>query len=194
MGALIKGAANVLPLFLPFHHDACLMAAVPPVNDGRSPPDPSSNAGPTNTQLASLLSDAYREMDDLRERARQEKDRADYWQKIAETSGDRQIQSLHKEIYETKCQRDVERARRVALTDQWRQLRDYLTMLDTQSQQARIGLDRLFNLKGAVAKELDLQPLPLIQDINAGPRTWRDVSQKKRKVRDRDIHPLCASF
>ncbi|KAK0469421.1 uncharacterized protein EV420DRAFT_1224039, partial [Desarmillaria tabescens] len=52
------------------------------------------------------------------------------------------IRALEQRAYSAECLRDEEMARRVAITDLWFQLRDYLSVLDAHSKDARVALDR----------------------------------------------------
>lgn len=187
-----------------------MAAAIDPTGRG------GGGSGPTNTQLATILSDAYKQIEDLQEQLRKERDRADYWQRHASAAGPsptsisttntnnapnhplptqngagnispQVAEAMQKDIYELRAARDRETARRLAMSDQWAQLRDYLMVLDQHSRDARSGLDRLFSQKGGVWREgepmhhgaLNTAPVPLVTDVNTGTKVWRE----KRKVR-----------
>ncbi|KAF8901803.1 hypothetical protein CPB85DRAFT_119805 [Mucidula mucida] len=136
----------------------------------------------SNTQLAHLLSEAYKQIDLLSQRVQDETRRAEHWEKIA-SQGTPDILSLQKSLHEAFCERDEERARRVAMTDQWQQLRDYLTILDANSREARGLLDRLFQMDGGVVRDqrMEYPPIPLIDEVHRDRRHYRDAGRRKRK-------------
>ncbi|KAG7451480.1 uncharacterized protein BT62DRAFT_927197 [Guyanagaster necrorhizus] len=144
------------------------------------------NAQPSSrSQIAALLTDSYKEIEALRHSLTEEKRRADHWKSLAEAfdaaSSNGSSQDLHDKIrgleqraYSAECLRDEEMARRVAITDLWCQLRDYLSVLDAHSKDARLALDRSVDIvgkgvgAGALIRELPVIPVPSITDIAGG--------------------------
>ncbi|KAF9257846.1 hypothetical protein L218DRAFT_82627 [Marasmius fiardii PR-910] len=52
------------------------------------------------------------------------------------------VSSLHQARYNAECARDDEHARRIVITDLWRQLRDYLDVLERHARDAKLAFDR----------------------------------------------------
>ncbi|KAG7091588.1 hypothetical protein E1B28_010609 [Marasmius oreades] len=201
-----------------------------------------------SSQLALMLSTALEELDTLKSRYSEEKQRADYWEGLARsfkvieeaysagsgagssgspghdrsprfstssTSSQQQhapdistyppavvelVSSLHQARYNAECARDDEHARRLVITDLWRQLRDYLDALERHARDAKLAFDRravgLNNgepidtdrsgtTSGGILVETQ-RPIPSLRDLEGA----GFVYDEKGRIVNRSGHPL----
>uniref|UniRef100_A0A0W0EY89 Uncharacterized protein n=1 Tax=Moniliophthora roreri TaxID=221103 RepID=A0A0W0EY89_MONRR len=84
------------------------------------------------------------------------------------------IEQLSQDAYRASCARDDEHARRLCIASLWKQLRDYLDLLDVQSKQAREALDKRVEMGGG--DMLEVQRAELVEVQNAQLPALRDVA------------------
>jgi hypothetical protein len=89
------------------------------------------------------------------------------------------IETLSEESYRAACARDDEQARRLCISSLWKQLRQYLEVLDVHSKQARDALDKRIEQGGGDivdvqrAELVEVQgPIPALRDVATFTRVY----------------------
>ena len=161
-------------------------------------PRPLPSSPPTsNTQLAALLSDAFRDLDTLRRDLAISKKRADKAERLIQTltsdptgsppNGNPQdqqqkhaqtvkrlIEDYEDRIAQAEIAREDAEARRRVAQDNWEQIERYLSLLESRAKDARIAFARAS--EGSVAS-LVLPPLP--PHIGAGGASYPPSSSSQ---------------
>ena len=158
----IRNALRFPPPGTPPHMD-------PP--DALDSPHPLPSSPPTsNTQLAALLSDAFRDLDALRRDLAIAKKRAEKAERLVQSltsdptasppNGDQTVKRLIDDYEERIAQAEMARedaeARRRVAQDNWEQVERYLSLVESRAKDARIAFTRISD--GSLP--LVLPPLP----------------------------------
>ena len=144
-------------------------------NNHHPPPPPAGGPGTppmARARLASILTETTAELDGLRSAYHDAQRRAKHFEDLANSlkvvSGNasedqirQHIQQLEQRTRDAEIARDTETARRVAITEMWTQLRDYLETVETHSRDARMGFDRIMQTGGGA---LQVLPPPKLND------------------------------
>jgi len=158
----------------------------PPPAIPRTPPPTTPQALP-QSQLAALLTEAYRELEVHRADASSQRDRANKAEKLVKTltllrgpsspsttaasapqiTTDDAIRLVHEHeerANRAEQERDEAIARRVAISDYWIQLHSFLTELDNAAVDARMGFDRIVKENGG---QLVLAKIPTLSGADS---------------------------
>ncbi|KAF9066767.1 hypothetical protein BDP27DRAFT_986685 [Rhodocollybia butyracea] len=160
--------------------------------DGK-PTTPTEESPATSSALASLLSTTLAQVDSLKDKLKKEKQRADHFEGLAtdykellakddkkqkQEDGDdspespatdtlavaaEKIKQLRESISVAELVRDEEMARRLAITDLWAQLNQYIDRLETAGRDVRAGFDKVVKSGGGVIRDM-FKDVPQLAD------------------------------
>ncbi|EEB98599.1 hypothetical protein MPER_01867 [Moniliophthora perniciosa FA553] len=98
------------------------------------------------------------------------------------------IEQLSQDAYRASCAQEDEHARRLCISSLWKQLRDYLDVLDVQSKRAREALDRRVDMGGG--DMVEVQRAELVEIQGAQIPALRDVATYTRSYNTQERNQI----